>query len=58
MSPGIMELGTSYSAAWAAHDPDAIVAFHTDDTVFHIHGGGEPNVGHEYQRQANLEAVA
>jgi len=53
-----MELGTSYSAAWAAHDPDAIVAFHTDDTVFHIHGGGEPNVGHEYQRQANLEAVA
>jgi steroid delta-isomerase-like uncharacterized protein len=31
-------LAVSYSRAWAAHDPDAIVALHTDDTVFHMHG--------------------
>jgi steroid delta-isomerase-like uncharacterized protein len=52
MSTGMMELATSYSATWAAHDPDAIVAMHTDDSVFHIHGGGEPHVGREAVRAA------
>ena len=52
MSTGIMELAASYSAAWTAHDPDAIVALHTDDTVFHVHGAGEPNVGREAVRTA------
>lgn len=28
----------NYSRAWAEHDPDAILAMHTDDTVFHMHG--------------------
>ena len=34
-----------YFAAWAARDPDAIVALHTDDTRFWTHLGGEPVVG-------------
>ena len=46
------ELAIKYSEAWAAHDPDAIVAMHTDDTVFHVHGGGEPNTGREAVREA------
>ena len=29
-----------YSGAWAAHDPDAIAAMHTDDSVFELHGAG------------------
>ena len=32
-----------YFAAWAAHDPDAIVALHTQDTHFWAHGGTEPS---------------
>jgi hypothetical protein len=34
-----------YFAAWAARDPDAIVALHTEDTQFWMHMGGEPVVG-------------
>ena len=32
------ELAAHYSQAWSDHDPDAIVALHTEDTVFHLHG--------------------
>jgi steroid delta-isomerase-like uncharacterized protein len=52
MDSEIIALATSYSAAWAARDPDAIVAMHTNDTVFHVHGGGDPNVGREAVREA------
>jgi len=52
MSPVTPEFAMSYSAAWAAHDPDAIVAMHTDDTVFDMHGLAEPAVGRDAVREA------
>ncbi len=52
MSAEQIELAVRYSAAWANHDPDAIVAMHTDDTVFHMHGMGEPAVGAAATRDA------
>jgi len=36
-----------YNAAWNAHDVDAIVAMHTDDSVFENHTTGDVNVGKE-----------
>ena len=39
------ELAARYGAAWAKHDLDAILAMHTDDTVFHLHGFSEPATG-------------
>ena len=52
MSVETQELAARYGAAWAAHDLDAIMAMHTDDTVFHLHGGGEPAVGLAATRDA------
>lgn len=46
------ELAMRYGAAWAAHDPDAIASFHTDDTVCHMHGLVDPIVGRETVRAA------
>jgi steroid delta-isomerase-like uncharacterized protein len=36
-----------YNDAWNAHDVDAIVAMHTDDSVFENHVTGDVNVGRE-----------
>jgi steroid delta-isomerase-like uncharacterized protein len=36
-----------YNDAWNAHDVDAIVAMHTDDSVFENHVTGDANVGRE-----------
>jgi hypothetical protein len=44
-----------YFAAWAARDPDAIVALHTDDTQFWTHLGAEPVQGREAVRAAFAE---
>lgn len=44
-----------YFAAWAAHDPDAIVALHTGDTQFWTHLGAEPVRGREAVRAAFAE---
>ena len=44
-----------YFAAWAAHDPDAIVALHTADTQFWMHMGGEPVVGRDAVRATFAE---
>ena len=49
---GTQELAARYGAAWAKHDLDAIVAMHTDDTVFHLHGFGEPATGLAAVREA------
>jgi len=47
-----------YFAAWAAQDPDAIVALHTPDTRFWMHMGGEPVVGREPVRDTFAEIFA
>jgi ketosteroid isomerase-like protein len=52
MSDSIPELAVAYSQAWANHDPDAIVALHTEDSVFHLHDIIEPWVGREAIRTA------
>ena len=58
MSIETQELAARYGAAWAAHDLDAIMALHTDDTVFHLHGGGEPAMGLAATRAAFAAASA
>lgn len=40
-----MEFAKEYSDAWAAHDPDAIAAMHTDDSVFELHEVHAPATG-------------
>lgn len=42
MSDSIPELAVTYNQAWASHDPDALVALHTEDAVFHLHDVMEP----------------
>jgi hypothetical protein len=44
-----------YFAAWAARDPEAIVALHTDDTQFWTHLGTGPVQGREAVRAAFAE---
>ena len=58
MTVEIQELALRYGAAWAEHDLDAIMAMHTDDTVFHLHGGGEPAVGLAATRAAFAAAAS
>ena len=47
----IQDLADRYGDAWHSHDPDAIVALHTDDTKFHLHVGDEPARGREAVRE-------
>ncbi len=42
MSRSVMEIAKEYSRAWAEHDPDAIAAMHTGDSVFHLHDTAVP----------------
>jgi ketosteroid isomerase-like protein len=44
-----------YFAAWAARDPDAIVALHTEDTRFWTHLGTGPVHGRDAVRGAFAE---
>jgi uncharacterized protein (TIGR02246 family) len=44
-----------YFAAWEARDPDAIVALHTEDTLFWSHAGQEPARGREAVRATFAE---
>jgi hypothetical protein len=44
-----------YFAAWAARDPDAIVALHTEDTQFWTHLGAAPVRGRDAVRTAFAE---
>jgi steroid delta-isomerase-like uncharacterized protein len=43
----LQEFIDRYNAAWNAHDVDAIVSMHTDDSVFENHVTGDVNVGPE-----------
>jgi steroid delta-isomerase-like uncharacterized protein len=54
----LSQLAIRYSQAWAKHDPDAIVALHTDDTVFHMHDVTEPASGRDAVRAAIVEIFA
>ncbi|WP_067480674.1 nuclear transport factor 2 family protein [Nocardia amamiensis] len=47
-----------YTEAWASRDPDAIVALHTEKTVFHAHIGQEPARGKTAVRQAFADMFA
>ena len=47
----IQDLADRYGDAWHSHDPDAIVALHTDDTKFHLHVGDEPARGRDAVRE-------
>jgi ketosteroid isomerase-like protein len=48
-------ISARYFAAWAAHDPDAIVALHTEDTQFWTHLGAPPVQGRDAVRAAFAE---
>ena len=52
------DLFQRYADAWASHDPDAIVALHTEDTCFHAHIGQEPAKGKSAVRQAFADLFA
>jgi len=55
----VQHLADVYFAAWAAHDPDRIVALHTADTQFQIHtAGAEPVIGREHVREAFANVFA
>jgi ketosteroid isomerase-like protein len=45
MSLTVEELAMAYHGAWVELDPDAIVALHSEDSVFHMHGAAEPTTG-------------
>ena len=45
MIKSLMEFAQEYSRALAVHDPDAIAAMHTDDSVFELHEVGAPATG-------------
>ena len=34
----IADIADRYAAAWLSHDPDAILALHAPDSIFHAHG--------------------
>jgi ketosteroid isomerase-like protein len=57
MSAEVQDLAVCYGAAWAAHDLDAIMALHTEDTVFHLHGDIAPAVGSAATREAFATAM-
>ena len=45
--PELQEFIDRYNDAWNAHDVDAIVAMHTEGSVFENHVTGDVNVGRE-----------
>ena len=45
MSLTVEELAMAYHGAWVELDPDAIIALHSADSVFHMHGAAEEAIG-------------
>ena len=50
MSLTVEELAMAYHGAWVELDPDAIIALHSAETVFHLHGAAEAATGREAVR--------
>jgi steroid delta-isomerase-like uncharacterized protein len=44
-APELQDFIDRYNAAWNAHDVDAILEMHTEDSVFENHTTGDVNVG-------------
>ena len=57
MSTDVENLAMRYGTAWAARDLDAIMALHTGDTVFHLHGDAAPAEGSAATRAAFAAAL-
>jgi hypothetical protein len=57
----VHDLAIRYGTAWADRDVEAVVAMHTDDTVYQVHGGGpavaRDNPTMRYLRPALLGVV-
>jgi ketosteroid isomerase-like protein len=45
MSLTVEELAMAYHGAWVELDPDTIIALHSADSVFHMHGAAQPATG-------------
>ena len=58
MSRNVVEIAKEYSRAWAEHDPDAIAAMHTDDSVFHLHDIAAPAAGRDAVRDLIVTLLA
>ena len=54
----IKGLAFRYAQAWADRDLDAIMALHTDDTVFHLHAEGAEGGGAAVGAAAVRDAFA
>ena len=46
------ELARRYGEAWNTQDLDAIMSFHTEDGVYHLHGAADPVKGHAAIRES------
>ena len=58
MSKSLVDIAKEYSRAWAEHDPDAIAAMHTDDSVFHLHDICAPATGRPAVRELIVALLA
>ena len=45
--PNYQEIARRYANAWNTHDVGAIMAMHSDDTLYHLHGEAEVYRGRE-----------
>ncbi len=57
MSLSIEDLAGQYHQAWTDLNPDAIVALHTEDSTFHMHGFADPAVGRESVRDLIAKVI-
>jgi hypothetical protein len=42
---GLLPLALAYGTAWNEADPNAILALHTEDSIFQLHDGSAPAIG-------------
>jgi ketosteroid isomerase-like protein len=51
-SEALMQLAVAYGKAWNDADQAAILALHTEDSIFQLHDGSAPAVGIDAVRMA------